>query len=139
MAIMVIHKRATLTHLLSLISDSPLPAGCEVEFTVPLYYSESIRNILRSSKNHKEEDATRLLALFSSAILKSTHETQKLKVSSLIITSSTLVVTQDKVQWLLPGNNKLPSIVAEQGMSNLIEVVSTSQYKNIPKFSIYKL
>ena len=31
---------------------------------------------------------------------------------------------QDKVDWLLSGNHKLPEIVAEQAMSNLLEVVS---------------
>lgn len=91
---------------------------------VPQYCSDSIKNILKTSKIHKEEDSIRLLALFSSAVLKSPSETIKLKVSGLIVTSSSLVVIQDKCHWLLPGNNKLPSIIAEQGMSNLIEVVS---------------
>ncbi|XP_058800960.1 serine/threonine-protein kinase 11-interacting protein isoform X2 [Phymastichus coffea] len=110
------------SNFLFYLTDSPLPASCEVEFTVPQYYNTSMKNILKSSKNHKEEDAIRLLAIFSSAVLKFAHETQKLKVSSLIVTSSTLIITQDKIHWLLSGSNKLPSIVAEQGMSNLIEV-----------------
>lgn len=107
-------------------TDSPLPASCEVEFTVPQYCNSSIKDILKSSKDHKEDDSIGLLALFSSALLKLSAETVKLKVASLIVTSSALVVTQDKVHWLLPGNNKLPTIVAEQGMSNLIEVVNSN-------------
>jgi hypothetical protein len=104
--------------------DSPLPASCEVEFMVPQYCNTSMKNILKSSKNNKEEDSIRLLALFSSAVLKSPQDIKKFKISSLIITSSTLIVMQDKIHWLLSENNKIPTIVAEQGMSNLIEVVS---------------
>ncbi|XP_001600307.1 serine/threonine-protein kinase 11-interacting protein isoform X1 [Nasonia vitripennis] len=110
------------SNFLFYLTDSPLPASCEVEFMVPQYCSDSIKNILKSSKIHKEEDSIRLLALFSSAVLTSPSETIKLKVSGLIVTSSSLVIIQDKCHWLLPGNNKLPSIITEQGMSNLIEV-----------------
>jgi len=91
---------------------------------VPQYCNTSIKNVLISSKIFKENDSIKFLALLSSATLKMLNDTIKLKVSSLIISSTTIVILQDNMHWLLPGNNKLPSIVSEQAMSNLIEVVS---------------
>ena len=103
--------------------DSPLPASCEVEFAVPVYCNKIIKDALKESKIYLDEEPVRILALFSSVIVKSSNETLKLNVSSLIITSSSLIILKD-IHWLLPENNQVPSIAAEQGMSNLIEVVS---------------
>ncbi|KAJ8664256.1 hypothetical protein QAD02_005918 [Eretmocerus hayati] len=110
------------SNFLFYLTDSPLPAGCEVEFVVPQYCNNSMRKILQSAKYHKEEDPVRLLAVFSSAELRPSTDVLKLKQSSLIVTSSTLIVLQDKVHWLLSENDKLPPILAEQELSNLIKV-----------------
>ena len=120
-----LHKLNLQPRLYQTSSDSPLPACCEVEFAVPQYCNACVKTILKSSRYYRDEDSTRLLALFSSAQLRCPNtETQRLKVAGLIVTSSTLIVVQDRIHWLLPGSNKMPAIVAEQGMSNLIEVVS---------------
>lgn len=91
---------------------------------VPQYCTSSVKDVLKSSKIYKEDDSIKFLALLSSATLKMSNDTVELRVSSLIISSSAVVILQDNMHWLLPGNNKLPLIVSEQGMSNLIEVVS---------------
>ncbi|XP_014213511.1 serine/threonine-protein kinase 11-interacting protein [Copidosoma floridanum] len=111
------------SNFLFYLTDSPLPASCEVEFIVPQNCNTSMKDILKSSKSHRENDSVRLLALFSSAVLTLSIDTVKLKVSSLIVTQNNLIVTQDKIDWLLSDNSdKLPTIASEQAMSNLIEV-----------------
>ncbi|KAL7305323.1 hypothetical protein TKK_0002453 [Trichogramma kaykai] len=110
------------SNFLFYLTNSPLPPSCEVEFIVPQYCNAALKNMLKFCKNYKEEVPIRLLALFSSATLKWSNDSIKLKMSSLIITSSDLIVMQDKINWLLSEKNELPGIVVEQGMSNLIEV-----------------
>lgn len=122
--------------------DSLLPASCELEFTVPQHCSTLARNALKLAKNYKQDEPVRLLALFSSAIIKFSDQTVKLNVSSLIITSSTLVILEDKIQWLLPGSDQIPAIQYEQAMSNLIEVVSRIledflRMKSLSKFDAF--
>ena len=105
-----------------------LPGNCEVEFTVPDYCNSSIKSVLSTSKNHREEDPVRLLAMFSSAIVKSENGSTKLNISGLVTTSSALIMLKDNLQWLLP-DKKAPSIAVEQALNNLIAVVCIEKKK----------
>lgn len=100
-----------------------LPGSCEVEFIVPDHCNSSIKNMLLTSKNYRKSDIVRLLAIFSSAIAKSEKCTTKLNTSGLVTTSSTLIMLEDNLQWLLPDYKKTPAIAVEQALSNLITVV----------------
>lgn len=51
-------------------------------------------------------------------------ELSKVKVGGIVITKSTLLVMQDKMQWLIPNSSQVPVLASEQAMSNLLEVVS---------------
>ncbi|XP_043479640.1 serine/threonine-protein kinase 11-interacting protein isoform X2 [Leptopilina heterotoma] len=104
------------------LTELSLPASCEVEFIVPDHCNLSIKNMLLTSKNHRTSDHVRLLAMFSSAIAKSEKCTTKLSTSGLVTTSSTLIMLEDNLQWLLPDYNKTPAIAVEQALSNLIAV-----------------
>ncbi|XP_051160698.1 serine/threonine-protein kinase 11-interacting protein isoform X2 [Leptopilina boulardi] len=104
------------------LTELSLPASCEVEFIVPDHCNFSIKNMLLTSKNHRQSDLVRLLAIFSSAIVKSEKCTTKLNTSGLVTTSSTLIILEDNLQWLLPDHNKTPAIAIEQALSNLIAV-----------------
>ncbi|XP_012283278.1 serine/threonine-protein kinase 11-interacting protein isoform X2 [Orussus abietinus] len=104
------------------ITDLPLPSSCEVEFNVPSYCTSLLQNQLQKSKYHKDGERVRLFAAFSSAILQLENRSVKLKSSALIITSSALIILDDKMQWLLSASKETPSAVADQAMSNLIEV-----------------
>jgi len=102
-----------------------LPASCEVEFSIPERYSILTHNILTNTANYQTGDTVRLLAMFSSAILKSQNQvTTKLKLSGLILTSATLVILKDNVRWLIPDSDQVPLVAREQTMSNLIGIVS---------------
>lgn len=79
--------------------------------------------MLLTSKNHRTSDLVRLLAMFSSATAKSEKCSTKLSTSGLVTTSSTLIMLEDNLQWLLPDYNKTPAIAVEQALSNLIAVV----------------
>lgn len=81
-----------------------------------------MHELLKNCKNYQDKDTVRHLALFSSALLKYQDLEIQLKLSSLIVTTSVLVICN--MQWLLPGNKELPQIIREQAMSNLIGVVS---------------
>lgn len=111
------------SNFLFYLSDSSLPDCCAVEFTVSQYYNASIKNILMSSKCNKDINPVSLLAIISSAVLTLSTVVTKLYTTCLILTSSHLIVTQDKIDWLLPDYNILPVIASEQTISNLIKVV----------------
>lgn len=81
-----------------------------------------MHRLLKNCKNYQDGDSVRLLALFSSALLKYEDLKVQLKLSSLIVTASVLVICN--MQWLLSGSNETPNIIREQAMSNLIGVVS---------------
>ena len=110
------------SNVLFYLTDSPLPASCEVEFTVPQFCNTLIRDTLKSSKIFSTNEPVIMLALFSSCIIKFSNQTINLNVSSFIITSSSLTILKDQMHWLLPKSNQIPTIIIEQGMSNLIEV-----------------
>lgn len=104
--------------------DLQLPPGCEVEFTVPEHCSTAMHSLLTSTANYQAGDSVRLLAMFSSAVLKQQSDTVKLKLSGLIVTGSALVILEDNAQWLLPDSDRVPLVAREQAMSNLIAIVS---------------
>ncbi|KAL0117693.1 hypothetical protein PUN28_008833 [Cardiocondyla obscurior] len=110
------------SNFLFYITDLQLPASCEVEFSIPERYSILMHNILTNTANYQTGDTVRLLAIFSSAILKCQNVSTKLKLSGLIVTGATLVILRDDVRWLIPGNDKEPLIAKEQAMSNLIGI-----------------
>lgn len=97
-----------------------------MEFSVPVHCSTSMHNLLTSTANYQADDSIRLLAMFSSAVLKHQNVTARLKLAGLILTSSALVILEDNVQWLVPGSNRTPVAAREQAMSNLIAIVSNS-------------
>ncbi|XP_053986719.1 serine/threonine-protein kinase 11-interacting protein isoform X1 [Hylaeus volcanicus] len=101
-------------------TDSSLPPSCEVEFSVPKHCTVLMHGLLKDCKSFQDGDAVRLLALFSSALLKYQDLEEQLKLSSLIITASVLVICN--IQWLLPSNKETPQVVREQAMSNLIGI-----------------
>lgn len=104
--------------------DLQLPASCEMEFSIPERYSILMHNILTNTVNYQTGDIIRLLAIFSSAILKYQNIAIKLKLSGLILTGAALVILKDNVQWLIPDNDQVPLVTREQAMSNLIGIVS---------------
>lgn len=106
--------------------DLQLPASCEVEFSIPERCSILMHNILTNTANYQTGDIVRLLAMFSSAILKHQNVTTKLKLSGLIVTAAALVILKDNVQWLIPDSDQVPLVAREQVMSNLIGIVSNS-------------
>ncbi|KAG7211247.1 hypothetical protein KM043_010559 [Ampulex compressa] len=110
------------SNFLFYITDLSLPPSCDVEFTVPQHCTTFMHSILRNSKCRQEDDTIRLLALFSSAVLKGQDSSVCLKLSSLIVTASAMMMLEDDVHWLLPGNKEVPAIKAEQAMSNLIAI-----------------
>lgn len=108
------------SNFLFYITDLSLPPSCEVELTVPEHCTTLMHCLLKNCKNYQNGDTVRLLALFSSALLKYQDLKVELKLSSLIVTASVLVVCN--MQWLLPGNDEMPHIIREQAMSNLIGI-----------------
>ncbi|XP_071648462.1 serine/threonine-protein kinase 11-interacting protein isoform X2 [Temnothorax longispinosus] len=110
------------SNFLFYITDLQLPASCEVEFSIPERYSILMHNILKNTANYQTGDTVRLLAIFSSAILKGQNVTTKLKLSGVILTGVTLVILKDNVRWLIPGSDQVPSVAKEQAMSNLIGI-----------------
>lgn len=76
-----------------------------------------------SSKNHRDGDTIRILALFSAAKVTVEERDVKYRVGGLIVTTSGLLLTSDKIRWLLPGSKENPVTATEQSISNLIEVV----------------
>ncbi|XP_011346025.1 serine/threonine-protein kinase 11-interacting protein isoform X2 [Ooceraea biroi] len=110
------------SNFLFYITDLQLPPSCEVEFSIPEHCSALMHNLLMSTANYQAEDSVRLLAMFSSAVLKYQNITTKLKLSGLVLTSSALVILEDNVQWFIPGSNRVPLAAREQAMSNLIAI-----------------
>ncbi|XP_076173870.1 uncharacterized protein LOC143149906 isoform X2 [Ptiloglossa arizonensis] len=101
-------------------SDLSLPSSCKVEFTVPEHCTALMHRVLKDCKNFQDGDIVRLLALFSSALLKYQGFEVQLKLSSIIVTTSVLVICN--MQWLLPSNKEMPEVIREQAMSNLIRI-----------------
>ena len=95
-----------------------------MEFTIPEQCTTALQSLMLSSKHHRDGDSIRFLALFSSARLAFDDSDVKLKAGGLVVTTSTLLLTGDNIQWLLPGSNEMPTTQAEQTISNLIEVVT---------------
>lgn len=83
--------------------------------------------LLMSTANYQAGDTVRLLAMFSSAVLKQHSDIVRLKLSGLIITNSALVILEDNAQWLMPDSDRVPLVAREQAMSNLIAIVSNSR------------
>ncbi|XP_012234632.1 serine/threonine-protein kinase 11-interacting protein isoform X2 [Linepithema humile] len=110
------------SNFLFYITDLQLPPSCEVEFSVPEYYSTSMHNLLTNTANYQTGDVVRLLAMFSFAVLKHRNVTTKLKLSGLILTGLALVILEDNSQWLIPGSDQAPLVAREQSMSNLIAI-----------------
>lgn len=82
-----------------------------------------MHQLLKHCKNYQDGDAVKLLALFSSGLLKFQGVETQQKLSGLIVTASVLVICN--MQWLLPGNKEVPRVIREQSVSNLIGVVSS--------------
>ncbi|XP_076624438.1 serine/threonine-protein kinase 11-interacting protein isoform X2 [Colletes latitarsis] len=101
-------------------TELSLPPSCKVEFPVPEHCTSLMHTLLKDCTNFQEGDTVRLLALFSSALLKYQGLEVQLKLSSLIVTASVLVICN--IQWLLPGNKEAPQIIRKQVMSNLIGI-----------------
>ncbi|XP_077279584.1 serine/threonine-protein kinase 11-interacting protein isoform X2 [Temnothorax americanus] len=110
------------SNFLFYITDLQLPASCEVDVSIPERYSILMHNVLKNTANYQTGDTVRLLAIFSSAILKGQNVTTKLKLSGVILTGVTLVILKDNVRWLIPGSDQVPSVAREQAMSNLIGI-----------------
>ncbi|XP_018365237.1 PREDICTED: serine/threonine-protein kinase 11-interacting protein isoform X2 [Trachymyrmex cornetzi] len=110
------------SNFLFYITDLQLPASCEVEFSIPERYSILMHNILTNTANYQTGDIVRLLAIFSSAILKYQNIAIKMKLSGLILTDAALVILKDNVQWLIPDSNQVPLVTREQVISNLIGI-----------------
>ncbi|XP_020279249.1 serine/threonine-protein kinase 11-interacting protein isoform X2 [Pseudomyrmex gracilis] len=110
------------SNFLFYLTDLHLPPSCEVEFSVPEHCNPLMQNLLTNTANYQNGDVVRLLAIFSSAILKYQNVTTKLKLSGLILTTSALVILKDNVQWLIPRSNQVPVVAREQAMSNLLSI-----------------
>ncbi|XP_032680725.1 serine/threonine-protein kinase 11-interacting protein isoform X2 [Odontomachus brunneus] len=110
------------SNFLFYITDLQLPPSCEVEFTVPEHCSTLMHSLLTSTANYQAGDTVRLLAMFSSAVLKQHSDIIKLKLSGLIVTNSALVILEDNAQWLMPDSDRVPLVAREQAMSNLIAI-----------------
>lgn len=80
----------------------------------------------RIKKDESDDDAVRILALYSSAVLKYHNITTMSQYSGLLVTASTLVILEDNMQWLLPNTKVVPVVLKEQTMSNLMGIVSES-------------
>ncbi|XP_046416522.1 serine/threonine-protein kinase 11-interacting protein isoform X2 [Neodiprion fabricii] len=110
------------SNFLSYLTDLLLPDSCEVKYSVPQHCTSRLNDLLKFSKSHQDGDALRLLALFSRCTIKYENQNTIIKVAGLLVTMSTLLVMEDNMQWLIPQSSEKPVIVAEQAMSNLIEV-----------------
>lgn len=111
------------SNFLFYLTDLSLPNSCEVEFSIPEQCTTAIHSLMTSSKYHRDGDAVRILALFSNASLKLEDHEKKLKIGGLVITTSSLILTEDKIHWLLPESCESPVKFTEQAISNLIEVI----------------
>ncbi|XP_063981535.1 serine/threonine-protein kinase 11-interacting protein isoform X2 [Diachasmimorpha longicaudata] len=112
------------SNLLLYLTELSLPPSCELEFLVPEQCTGAIHSLMTLSKYKRAGDAVRILALFSSAALQ--LEKQKVKpinIGGLVVTTSSIILTGDNVHWLLPDSVETPVKLAEQGISNLIEVI----------------
>lgn len=78
----------------------------------------------RIKKDETGGDAVRILALYSSGVLKYHNITTMSRYSGLLVTASALVILEDNMQWLLPNTKVVPVVLKEQTMSNLMGIVS---------------
>ncbi|XP_015116002.1 serine/threonine-protein kinase 11-interacting protein isoform X2 [Diachasma alloeum] len=112
------------SNLLLYLTELSLPPSCELEFLVPEQCTGAIHSLMASSKFKRAGDAVRILALFSSAALQlENQEVKPIKIGGLVVTTSSLILTDDHVHWLLPDSVETPVKLTEQGISNLIEVI----------------
>lgn len=116
------------SNLLFYLAELPLSTTCEMEFLIPEQCTTSIHNLMISSRHHRNDDVVRIFALFSSATLKLEKHVVKLNIGGLLVTTSSLMLTEDNIHWLLPESNEIPVKLTEQVISNLIEVVSAYLY-----------
>ncbi|XP_057325391.1 LOW QUALITY PROTEIN: serine/threonine-protein kinase 11-interacting protein [Microplitis mediator] len=112
------------SNLLFYLTDLPLPTSCEVEFTINENSTSLMHQLMAGSKYHKENDAVRIFAIFSFANLDLGDRDVKINMAGLLVTTSSLIITEDKMHWLLPEINEEPVKLTEQSISNLIEVIS---------------
>lgn len=117
------------SNLLFYLTDLVLPASCGVAYSIPDQCTMSIHNLMMSSRHYRDSDAVRIFALFSSATLQLEMNVVKNEVGGLLVTTSSLVLIDDKMHWLHSQTNEMPSKIGEQPISNLIEVVNDI-YKN---------
>ncbi|XP_043681412.1 serine/threonine-protein kinase 11-interacting protein isoform X2 [Vespula pensylvanica] len=111
------------SNFLFYLTDPPLPANCKIEFSVPEHCSTLMHSLLsRIKKDENDDDAVRILALYSSAVLKYHNITTMSQYSGLLVTASTLVILEDNMQWLLPNTKVVPVVLKEQTMSNLMGI-----------------
>nr|XP_050864936.1 serine/threonine-protein kinase 11-interacting protein isoform X1 [Vespula vulgaris]XP_050864937.1 serine/threonine-protein kinase 11-interacting protein isoform X1 [Vespula vulgaris]XP_050864938.1 serine/threonine-protein kinase 11-interacting protein isoform X1 [Vespula vulgaris] len=111
------------SNFLFYLTDPPLPANCKIEFSVPEHCSTLMHSLLsRIKKDESDDDAVRILALYSSAVLKYHNITTMSQYSGLLVTASTLVILEDNMQWLLPNTKVVPVVLKEQTMSNLMGI-----------------
>ncbi|XP_046828648.1 uncharacterized protein LOC124428534 isoform X1 [Vespa crabro] len=111
------------SNFLFYITDPPLPASCKIEFSVPEHCSTLMHSLLsRIKKDENGGDTVRILALYSSAVLKYHNITTMSQYSGLLVTASTLVILEDNMQWLLPNTKVVPVVLKEQTMSNLMGI-----------------
>ncbi|KAK0157378.1 hypothetical protein PV328_011126 [Microctonus aethiopoides] len=110
------------SNLLFYLTDLVLPASCEVAFSIPDQCTTSIHNLMMSSRHYRDSDAVRIFAVFSSASLQLEMNVVKIEIGGLLVTTSSLVLIDDKMHWLHSQTNETPSKFTEQPISNLIEV-----------------
>ncbi|XP_011301972.1 serine/threonine-protein kinase 11-interacting protein isoform X2 [Fopius arisanus] len=112
------------SNLLLYLAELSLPPSCELEFLVPEHCTGAIHSLMASSKFKRSGDAIRILALFSSAALQLENEHVKpIRIGGLVVTTSSLILTEDSIHWLLLDSVETPLMLTEQAISNLIEVI----------------
>lgn len=101
-----------------------LPSQCSLDSIVPRHYTRALRESMQSLASADYHDEIRFLACFTRASFTQGDREINLKSGCLIVTGSTILLTGEKLQWLLPMDGIKPDIIAEHTISNLIEVVN---------------
>ncbi|XP_074114306.1 serine/threonine-protein kinase 11-interacting protein isoform X2 [Cotesia typhae] len=112
------------SNLMFYLTDLPLPTSCEVEFTIGENSTALMHQLITNSKYMRDNDAVRIFAIFSFASLDIGERTVQINMAGLLVTTSSIIVTEDKLHWMLPETNEEPIKLTEQSISNLIEVIS---------------
>ncbi|XP_043287960.1 serine/threonine-protein kinase 11-interacting protein isoform X2 [Venturia canescens] len=110
------------SNLLYYLTDLGLPFQCQLDSTAPSHYKRVLLDSMDLSSNWKSWEEIRILAFFTLASFTQNDDKMKLKSGGLIVTDSAILLTGEKVQWLLPISEEKPQIIAEHAISNLIEV-----------------